>query len=200
VEHLDKKTPHSVHLCDLPKPAKKAINQTLGQQMQLIRDIAEAGNRARRDAGIKVRQPLSSLSVKLKPVNFKLIESQKADLENLLRDELNVKKIIWQSVEKLEQEPLVELDTTITPELLQEGLARELIRHIQRERQKLGLNVSDKVTVTIDTSEELKKQVIAWENHIKGQTGIKELLWKKIDTGEETKINEEKIKIKVKKF
>ncbi len=40
---------------------------------------------------------------------------------------------------------LVGLDTTVTPELEVEGLARELISRVQRLRRESGLNVSDRI-------------------------------------------------------
>ena len=43
----------------------------------------------------------------------------------------------------------VVLDTTITPELASEGLARDVIRWIQQERKNAGLDVSDRIAVTL---------------------------------------------------
>ena len=39
------------------------------------------------------------------------------------------------------------LDLALTPELIQSGLVREVIRAIQEERKKIGLDVSDRITV-----------------------------------------------------
>ncbi len=44
---------------------------------------------------------------------------------------------------------LVALDTTVTPELAAEGLARDLIRSIQQARREAGLAVSDRIDLTI---------------------------------------------------
>ena len=43
---------------------------------------------------------------------------------------------------------VAQLDTTITPELRQEGLARDFIRAVQEERKRLGLNVADRIRLT----------------------------------------------------
>jgi isoleucyl-tRNA synthetase len=48
---------------------------------------------------------------------------------------------------------IVAIDTTLTPELLNEGLSRELTRRIQQERKDLGLIKSDRATVVIDNKE-----------------------------------------------
>ena len=39
------------------------------------------------------------------------------------------------------------LDLTLTPELINAGLVREVIRAIQEERKNIGLDISDRITV-----------------------------------------------------
>lgn len=48
----------------------------------------------------------------------------------------------------------VVLDTTITPDLLQEGIARELIRSIQVERANQKFNIQDRIILTLKTADE----------------------------------------------
>ena len=48
---------------------------------------------------------------------------------------------------------LVGLETTLTPELVQEGLARELVRSVQDARKQAGLEVSDRIVLDIEGSE-----------------------------------------------
>ncbi len=43
----------------------------------------------------------------------------------------------------------VVLDTTVTPELASEGLARDLIRAVQQARREAGLDVSDRISLTV---------------------------------------------------
>jgi isoleucyl-tRNA synthetase len=45
---------------------------------------------------------------------------------------------------------LVLLDTTVTPELAAEGIARDLVRTVQQARRETGLDVSDHIVLTID--------------------------------------------------
>jgi isoleucyl-tRNA synthetase len=47
------------------------------------------------------------------------------------------------------------LDLTLTPELIQSGLVREVIRAIQEERKKIGLDVSDRITVNWNASDQV---------------------------------------------
>jgi isoleucyl-tRNA synthetase len=48
---------------------------------------------------------------------------------------------------------VVVLDTAVTPELEAEGLARDVIRVVQQARREAGLDVSDRVTVTVEAPE-----------------------------------------------
>ena len=67
------------------------------------------------------------------------------DLEQILADELNVKKIEFKKSSKVG--PTVEMDTKITPELAKEGEARELIRQIQKLRKEQNLTLADKTII-----------------------------------------------------
>ena len=49
-------------------------------------------------------------------------------------------------------EGVVVLDTEVTPELVAEGLARDVIRVIQQARRAAGLDVSDRITVALSAS------------------------------------------------
>jgi isoleucyl-tRNA synthetase len=69
----------------------------------------------------------------------------------------------------------VALDTSITPELREEGLAREIVNRVQRLRKDSGLEVSDRIRLGIEGGGEL---VAACESHrefIAGETLAVEL-------------------------
>ena len=55
----------------------------------------------------------------------------------------------------------VALDSTITEELKQEGIARELINRVQNLRKDSGLEVTDKIVLKIDTTEEIQQAISA---------------------------------------
>ncbi|MBI2599745.1 class I tRNA ligase family protein [Candidatus Daviesbacteria bacterium] len=128
----------SVHLEDYPLGDKSLIDDQLIKNMDLVRKIAEVGHAQRKEAGIKLRQPLASLQ-------YKLPNQLKEDLEKVLTMELNVKKIEYSVATKTE--PEVSLDTNITPLLQQEGEARDLIRQIQQLRKENNLTLADKTKV-----------------------------------------------------
>lgn len=53
----------------------------------------------------------------------------------------------------------VALDLALTPELINAGLVREAIRAIQEERKKIGLDVSDRITVNWNAPAELANAI-----------------------------------------
>ena len=69
----------------------------------------------------------------------------------------------------------VALDITITEELRQEGIARELINRIQNIRKESGFNVTDKVIVTLQRHEAIDQAVENFREHIAAQTLAEEI-------------------------
>ncbi len=147
----------SVHLTDWPifKPLKTTDRKLL-EDMELARKICELGHAQRKIKKIKVRQPLSRIKCQT-PV-------PKLDREvlRLIKDELNVKEVEWTT--RRAKEPRVSLKTQITPELAQEGQAREIVRQIQSLRKKSKCKINQKIVVT------LPHWPKKFENYIKQRT------------------------------
>lgn len=136
----------SVHLVKWPGAKElEADDKAVLEKMALARKIVESGLAQRDGAGIKIRQMLSSLSVKTKEAKL-----EKGYLD-LIKDELNVQEIIWMEV--VNDFPETSLDTAITPELKREGLKRELIRFINLLRKEAGLSIEDRINVFLDSSD-----------------------------------------------
>ncbi|MDO8639301.1 MAG: isoleucine--tRNA ligase [bacterium] len=131
--------PESVHLEDWPKVDKKLIDKNLEKQMKEVREIVTTALAERAKQGIKVRQPLTSLKMK----TLKAKGKNRKDLLELIKEEVNVKKIIFSPKVKNK----IEFDTKITPELREEGIIREVIRNIQDLRKKAGLKPENKISV-----------------------------------------------------
>ena len=114
-------------------------------KVSLLKDARETVSRAleaRDKAGLKVRQPLQSLTVRV---------ALSRELQEIVAEEVNVKNIL---VNASTPEGEVRLDTEITPELKEEGSVRELLRAIQDARKKAGLIVGEAtaISVTGDTA------------------------------------------------
>jgi isoleucyl-tRNA synthetase len=211
----------SVHLTDWPDPELFPADHELVTIMDRVREIASSGLALRKDRGLRVRLPLSRLTV---------VSKEPASLiafADILRDELNVKAVEFTALEEgslaafgitkkltvnaralgprlgkqvqqviqaaksgdwstdgeavivggtalepgefdlelqaadaasaiafLADGGFVILDTETTPELEAEGLARDVIRAIQDTRKAAGLEVSDRIVLTVRGSEQ----------------------------------------------
>ena len=71
----------------------------------------------------------------------------------------------------------VALDITISEELKQEGIARELVNRIQNIRKDSGFEVTDKIKVQIQRSGELEQAIKSNEKYIKDETLTEELIF-----------------------
>jgi isoleucyl-tRNA synthetase len=71
---------------------------------------------------------------------------------------------------------VVALDPVLTPELRQEGLARELVNRVQRLRKEAGLAYTDRITLSVDGPPELMQAVDANAEFIRGETLTRELV------------------------
>jgi isoleucyl-tRNA synthetase len=150
----------SIHHTDWPQANlyQSLLDDDLIAQMDQTKKITEQAHSLRRSEQIKVRQPLASLTV----TGPKL--SHASHLEELLVTELNVKQVNW---EKAESDITVKLDLALTPELKEEGEARELTRNIQKLRKQAGLSVEEVVTVYCPNWSE------KWQTEIEKHTGSK---------------------------
>jgi isoleucyl-tRNA synthetase len=80
----------------------------------------------------------------------------------------------------------VALDITISPELKQEGIARELVNRIQNIRKETGFEVTDKVKVHLRKNDTLEIAVKANEDYIKSETLTEILVFEEtIESGTE---------------
>lgn len=70
---------------------------------------------------------------------------------------------------------LLVLETTLTPELVREGLAAEVINRIQNRRKALDLDYQERIGVRFWTDAELAKAIDDWSGHIKDETLATEL-------------------------
>jgi len=65
---------------------------------------------------------------------------------------------------------VVVLDTVVTPELLAEGLARDVIRVVQQARRDAGLDVSDRIALTVSATDAVQLAVGAHREFVAGET------------------------------
>jgi len=143
----------SVHLLDWPVTGH--VDELVVGEMETVRDYVNQGLSIRAMNHQKVRQPLAGATV---PSLGKFV-----DFEDILCEELNVKSV------KLGTE--FKLDLKITPKLKCEGIAREVIRHIQSARKEAGLNIDDRIQLVLVTGgKEIGKAIDSHRNVIMNET------------------------------
>ena len=260
----------SVHLCDYPVCNDQWKNETLSGQMNLMREIASLGLSARMQEKLKVRQPLSGVTVALNEgthqpwlteqiellkrelnvksitfttdaaefVNYKVLPNFKqlgaklgkqmpvvkkmldaSDGESLL-DELNSNGKIVLDVEgspvELDKDDIeirlsakegwtaaqgagcvVVLATELTPELIDEGKARDVVRYVNDYRKKRDLDPSDDINLVLNTDEELQAALQTHQQYILDETKSVSLSFDPItdDLADENKVGDSPIKL-----
>jgi isoleucyl-tRNA synthetase len=232
------KLPESVHLCPYPTAKPEMIRPELEEAMARMQQIILLGRQKRNQVQIKVKTPLSNLTIIHK--DQELLQ-EIAKLETYIKAELNIKNISYaqnesdfifltakpnlpvlgkrlgkrmgafiQALNKLAPEDLValeagqtmtlaeevisaddllisreakagtealsnrlisiDLDCKLTPALIEEGLAREIINRIQRTRKDLDFNVEDRIRCEYHGDPVIVAAIKNHQAHIQSET------------------------------
>jgi isoleucyl-tRNA synthetase len=94
----------------------------------------------------------------------------------------------------------VALDITITDELRQEGLARELVNRIQNIRKSSGFEITDKIHIRISENEEVRAALKGWKGYIMTQTLAESLELSAIQDGVSLDMEDLDLMMSVKKI
>ncbi|MBN2657841.1 MAG: isoleucine--tRNA ligase [Spirochaetales bacterium] len=85
----------------------------------------------------------------------------------------------------------IALDPEITEELKNEGIVRDIVRSVQNLRKESNLDVTDRISLSIDGSEAVKIAVEAFEEHLMQETLTSKWAWEKKDNAIEAACGEE---------
>lgn len=164
----------SIHLKDW-MPAGEIDNSML-RDMNALRTAVNDGLSKRASEGIKVRQPLASVKL-INTISQDTPAEVAQFLIDIAKDELNVKSVeIVTDSESESAQPSVVYDLTITPELKREGLMREIVRHVQSARKQAGLQIDDRIVLSISSDDsEISQAVDVFADVIKSETLAVEL-------------------------
>ena len=164
----------SIHLKDW-LPAGE-IDSSMLRDMNALRTAVNDGLSKRASEGIKVRQPLASVKL-INTISQDTPAEVAQFLIDIAKDELNVKSVeIVTDSESESAQPSVVYDLTITPELKREGLMREIVRHVQSARKQAGLQIDDRIVLSISSDDsEISQAVGAFADVIKAETLAVEL-------------------------
>ena len=148
------------------KPNFKALGPKFGKEMRFI--ASEVQQFTQED--ISKIEKTGNISIK---INEKLITLEREDVEISSKD-------IEGWLVANEGALTVALDVTITKNLRKEGVARELVNRIQNARKDTGLEVTDKIKLTVLNTQNLQQAIIDNKDYIMSETLTKEMVF--VDT------------------
>ena len=209
VRTVDPDAPDSVHLAQFPAADQTLIDEELMEATRLAMRVSSMGRGARSKAGIKVRQPLPRVVVKTRSDSEGDILQR---VQSQVLDELNVKAVdrdgeadIYQAAAAalgeasegvvqvdgfwvaLDGGYMVAVDGAVTPELAEEGLARELVHRIQNLRRAADFQVTDRIVTYYQAPEEIGRVMSGnYSDYIRQETLSEELVGGAPQDGAET--------------
>ncbi len=170
---------NSVHLEFWPEFDDKPIDLRIHEKMELSREIVKRSLELREESKIPIRQVLQKLILRGATLEEEYLE--------VIAGAINVRNVKIEVGDK--NDLIVELDTEITSELKLEGIARNLIRHLNNYRKKLNLSIRNRIDLFLTTSsteileslkyhgEKIKKLIQADNifNTVEGKEGVKKI-------------------------
>ena len=200
VKAVDPQAPDSVHLAAFPEADASLIDEPLMDATRLAMKVSSMGRAARSKAGLRVRQPLASVLVKTRSP----AENSYLDLVRpQVLEELNIKELqaigddsvlYRQAVEaagdqtetvvsvdhhwvSLEGGYAVAVDANLTPGLAEEGLARDVVHHIQNLRRNAQFELTDRIVTYYQAPEEIARVINGqFADYIREETLSEELV------------------------
>jgi len=198
VRSVDGEAPESVHLAEWPEGDAELVDEQLIHDTRLVMRVASLGRAARSKAGIKVRQPLAVATAFVH--NAAQVEGLRR-LEPQVLEELNVKRLdVVDTAEAFKGRNAVErptdllallperavlaedeagyaagMDTAITPELANEGLARELVHRIQNMRKAAGFEIADRIALYYRDAQRLRGVFADYGEYVREETLAEEI-------------------------
>ena len=185
--------PDSVHLTHYPAADPSLIDRPLMDATRLAMRVSSMGRAARSKAGLKVRQPLAAVAVRTRtPAEWQYLEQVRPQI----LEELNIKELqpmdagqqIYAAAlaaagdagdtvisvsgysVSLEAGYMVAVDAGITPELADEGLARELAHRIQNLRKGARFEITDRIVTYYHGPDDLARVMAAHGDYIRQET------------------------------
>ncbi len=152
----------SVHFENYPTAVDGGSDSELENGMAIAMAVVEAAASARQEAGIKLRWPLGRIIVTGDPG----LSGAIAGFSQLLASQANVLQVKYETHAPLEGKWVsreiaagkkaitVMLDCELTQELRMQALLRELVRAVQESRKQNGLNVRQRIGLTVATPQE----------------------------------------------
>ncbi|ARN78048.1 isoleucine--tRNA ligase [Nonlabens spongiae] len=169
------------------KPNFKALGPRFGKDMKVV--AAQIRSFQQEDINLLEKNGEKTIDLNGKEVTLTLsdVEITSSDIEGwLVANQSGI---------------TVALDVTLTPELRNEGISRELVNRIQNIRKDSGLEVTDRINIVMQSHESMNDAVSENEQYIKDETLADDLTLKQqLDNGTEIEFDDIKTVIAIKKL
>ncbi|MCG8452150.1 MAG: isoleucine--tRNA ligase [Spirochaetales bacterium] len=177
---------------ELVEYSAKANFKVLGRQ--LGKDMKAAASR------IALLTPAEIQSLMDGAVLSIEFDGQQSSVLELTADAVEVRRSEKAGLKVLNEGSLtVALDPQITPELLAEGLVRDLVRGIQNLRKEGGFDVTDRIALTLESTPEVQDAVQSFEDYLKGEVLADSLEWNSVSDGDSVAVGDFTVMLKVEK-
>lgn len=138
------------------KPNFKEVGKVLGPKMKEFQEIL--ANLSLND--VSKLNNNETITVKLAGEDFE-VSKDLVDIRFMAKEGFNM---------GMENNNFIILNTEITSELLQEGIAREIVSKVQNIRKTLEYNVADRITISFNVSEAIKEAITKHQKYIQNET------------------------------
>jgi len=168
------------------KPNFKSLGARMGAKMKTV--AAEIGKMNQQDIANLERNKYFDILIDNEPVRIST-----EDVDIIAEDIPG-----WSVANK--DNLTVALDITVTPELQDEGNARELVNRIQKIRKETGLDLTDRIVVKIEEYEPLKSAIINFSDYICAEILADNIeIVPQMSAGTEIEVNEATLKVLISK-
>ncbi|MEG1580371.1 MAG: isoleucine--tRNA ligase [Bacteroidaceae bacterium] len=93
----------------------------------------------------------------------------------------------------------VALDLEITEDLKREGMAREIVKRVQTYRKESGLEITDRITLTLEPREEVKVAVEQYKDYLCTQVLCNNIIWANREGGDTFEFEDFKLNVTIDK-
>lgn len=140
---------------EVVRPNPRVLGPRLGKDVQTVLAAARAGDWIRGDDGAPI-------------VGGHRLEDGEYELALATAPDLAASTVRYVDPEghSVDTGLVVALDTTVTPELHAEGVTRDLVRLVQQARRDAGLDVTDRIVLTLQVPEEQRAMLEANRRHL----------------------------------
>jgi isoleucyl-tRNA synthetase len=166
------------------KPNYRTLGPRFGRQMPLVAAAVKGLDAAHAASALRNGQ---SVAISVAGTDHEL------GADDLL---VTMKPLEGYQVER-EGSHAVALELEIDDELRREGWARDIVRAVQSARQEAGLQISDRIVLTLDGDEALIGAARAHETYIAGETLATKVSYESLDGAAPTMLDGRPLKIGV---